>query len=1243
MRLLPCLRRLALSACPNGVCECNACSVLTTMVAAPYPDAPNDNRIRFQVDFAAPTTVTGSDFVASSSNLALGAPTVTALSKTSYYVVVEVQTLESGSVMLELPANNANPVNVYASATDNYVPVAPVVFSTLGDSGTVILDYEFDIHVLFAIPVTGVTDSSLDIVANGAVVMSSTVSAQSPTQYTWRVRLDATPGDVSFSVAAATAGVAPPHLASNVYTLNFIGRCADDECTVDSEGRVCVHVNAGGLDSTCHDFQRHDNGDIMYPIVCPPGTDLCANVAVPEEEPTAIGMCTACAGESAGPCQHVSDGTCHRFIDTVNKVCPPGTQSCNECERLMPCDHGVCVDGINDYSCLCEVNYYGKNCDNYDDCIGNNCDVNHGTCVDGDGAFTCACEAGYGTATCGTEINECDAVPCSNGGACTDLLADFSCDCSGTGFEGVTCDDDIQECATGTHNCLAVATCSETPGSFTCTCPQGFAGDGITACTDIDECSTGTHNCHADAACSNTAGSFTCACNAGYFGDGVTCNNVDECSGNTHNCHANAACSDTPGSFNCACNSGYSGDGVTCTDDDECSAGTHNCHADAACSNTAGSFTCACNSGYSGDGVTCTDVDECSAGAHNCHVDATCSNTPGSFTCACNSGYSGDGVSCADDDECSAGTHNCNAGYTCSNTAGSFTCDDINECLDAQTCGATLNCINTDGSFICDPDECTDGTHNCHASAQCTDTIGSFTCACNAGYTGDGVTCADVDECATDDGSLCGGGYSCSNTVGSYTCDDVDECSLGTDSCGSGYTCSNTVGSFTCNDIDECLAGTASCGSGYVCANTDGSYTCDNVDECAAGTHNCHADAQCTDTDGSFTCACNAGYTGDGVSCTEINECDANPCQNGGACVDGVNSYSCVCAPQTSGDNCELHDCGVCAGVSPCQHLNDDTCHEYMTSTDICPPGTRRCANLPVLECGCAGQSSGPCRTAFNGVCYEADGLGNCPAGTALCAAPSLQSLGVDTEATLVRLDLSGFSSDDATLVTAVTGAIVTATSVSSDDVSVVGIASLKGSDDLLVSALIQGQTSGSSVDIATAVSAIVDNGVLDAALGATVSSVGGEVNVVEEAPADDSAPETNDGGDGAVDTGTGSVSGSVGENNGGDSSSGQESGATSGQAVGGAPVGGDDSDNSFYILVIAGFVVGGIVLVLAAVVVSRMRRGDSRVHQIAQPSAVTPRSAIRNKSRVAAEVRTSQHRTTTNSWMASSDMSALP
>ena len=44
-------------------------------------------------------------------------------------------------------------------------------------------------------------------------------------------------------------------------------------------------------------------------------------------------------------------------------------------------------------------------------------------------------------------------------------------------------------------------------------------------CLDIDECTVGSHDCLSTTAkCTNTEGSFTCTCNTGYDGDGrVVC------------------------------------------------------------------------------------------------------------------------------------------------------------------------------------------------------------------------------------------------------------------------------------------------------------------------------------------------------------------------------------------------------------------------------------------------------------------------------------------------------------------------------------------------------------------------------------------------------------------------------------------------------------------------------------------------------------------------------------------------
>lgn len=45
---------------------------------------------------------------------------------------------------------------------------------------------------------------------------------------------------------------------------------------------------------------------------------------------------------------------------------------------------------------------------------------------------------------------------------------------------------DLNECASGENNCSSIATCLNTNGSYTCTCPSGYDGDG-TFCTGIEK------------------------------------------------------------------------------------------------------------------------------------------------------------------------------------------------------------------------------------------------------------------------------------------------------------------------------------------------------------------------------------------------------------------------------------------------------------------------------------------------------------------------------------------------------------------------------------------------------------------------------------------------------------------------------------------------------------------------------------------------------------------------------------
>ena len=97
---------------------------------------------------------------------------------------------------------------------------------------------------------------------------------------------------------------------------------------------------------------------------------------------------------------------------------------------------------------------------------------------------------------------------------------------------------DINECSYGNGKyegllyCGQHTTCSNSVGSFSCTCKTGFIEfvehDG---CRDKNECTEGGHNCAANADCWNTVGSFVCTCKVGYTGNPTSkCYDIDECS-----------------------------------------------------------------------------------------------------------------------------------------------------------------------------------------------------------------------------------------------------------------------------------------------------------------------------------------------------------------------------------------------------------------------------------------------------------------------------------------------------------------------------------------------------------------------------------------------------------------------------------------------------------------------------------------------------------------------------------------
>lgn len=84
-------------------------------------------------------------------------------------------------------------------------------------------------------------------------------------------------------------------------------------------------------------------------------------------------------------------------------------------------------------------------------------------------------------------------------------------------------------------------------------CPTGNTCGSAGACVDIDECALGTSTCDlAVSTCVNTPGSFTCPCKPGYISDFNKC--VPDCAINNGGCSQYATCKISFGVRRCTCN-----------------------------------------------------------------------------------------------------------------------------------------------------------------------------------------------------------------------------------------------------------------------------------------------------------------------------------------------------------------------------------------------------------------------------------------------------------------------------------------------------------------------------------------------------------------------------------------------------------------------------------------------------------------------------------------------------------------
>ncbi|KAK3262729.1 hypothetical protein CYMTET_28436 [Cymbomonas tetramitiformis] len=500
---------------------------------------------------------------------------------------------------------------------------------------------------------------------------------------------------------------------------------------------------------------------------------------------------------------------------------------------------------------------------------------------------------------------------------------------------------------------------------------------------------------------SSAPAGYTCGrCAAGYEGDGQTCTDVDECftGGNgtitsaLAYCDPLTTCSNFVGGFECSqCPAGYSdirspgGAGVVvCVDIDECSEHHGGCDFAAACINSEGGFACgACPAGFSGSGLEgCQDIDECAdARRGGCAPQAECINQKGGSSCGpCQPTdlFNGDGYECRQ------------TSISCADENGG--CDLLSVCEESADggptrCGACPAGMSGTGSTRCEEiDGC--GASPCFDGVECSDIpapgVGAVCGGCPEGLVGDGRACeldacsAEPPPCSMDPPVPCtnmpGGGVACAGCPPGYTgegttCADVDECAFNNGGCHFLSTCVNERGGFACGSCPPGYIGSGSAG----CRRATGS--------CADGHGGCDPMVSCSDAGGVVVCGeCPEGYAGDGLlGCSDIDGC-AQEASSGG-CYPGVHCED-IPAPGQDGANAMGYRCGACpvgmvgdgaaCAENKCHFSNGGCDSAVSCSNDPSHPTGRVCGRCPV---GYTDEFTGRDGTK----CEDADGCHSAP------------------------------------------------------------------------------------------------------------------------------------------------------------------------------------------------------------------------------------------------------------------------
>ena len=86
-------------------------------------------------------------------------------------------------------------------------------------------------------------------------------------------------------------------------------------------------------------------------------------------------------------------------------------------------------------------------------------------------------------------------------------------------------------------------------------------------------------------------------------------------------------------------------------------------------------------------------------------------------------------------------------------------------------------------------------------------------------------------------------------------------------------TCTNSAGGYNCTCFPGYFGDGVNCTDSDECMDFDAPGMLNGFNDTLYGSHNCSFDGFCTNTEGNYNCTCYPGYDGNGFVCDDVDEC----------------------------------------------------------------------------------------------------------------------------------------------------------------------------------------------------------------------------------------------------------------------------------------------------------------------------------------------------------------------------------